>query len=149
MHRIRVVPPVYFLATATAMLIVHKLAPLEHMIPWPWRWLGIVTMVAGMLLIGCAAGLFVRRGTTIRPGQPSSRLVTDGPFGYTRNPMYLGLTTILAGLAVLLGGLSAWLLIPVFVWLINRNVIPVEKAMLSEAFGEDYRRYQAWVRRWI
>jgi len=149
MRPIRVVPPLYFLATVTTMLVVHKLAPLCQLIPSPWKWLGMIPIAAGLLLSGWAASLFIRRGTTLRPGQPSSHLVTGGPCNYTRNPMYLGLTSILLGLAVRLGSFSPWLLIPVFVWLIERNVIPVEEAMLAAAFGEAYRQYRVRVRRWI
>ena len=97
-RRIRVIPPIYFLAAAAAMLALDRLAPIYRLVLVPWKWLGLIPVVVGLLLGISAARLFLRRGTTLRPGQPASRMVTGGPFRYTRNPMYLGLATILVGL---------------------------------------------------
>ena len=67
----------------------------------------------------------------------------------SRNPIYLGMTSILVGTALALGSLVPWLVVPVFVVLVGYNVIPVEESMLAEAFGQSYADYRAKVRRWI
>ena len=77
------------------------------------------------------------------------RAMTDGPYRLTRNPIYVGMVLVLAGVALLLGGIAEWFVLPVFIWLIARNVIPVEESMLEERFGQEYQEYRARVRRWI
>ena len=148
-RRPRVIPPVYLLAAILVMLALHFTVPIRQLLYWPMRWVGLVPIVGGVLIGGSSAVLFARRKTTIRPGEVSSALVADGPFGFTRNPIYLAMVLLLAGAALLLGSVSPWVVIPPFVWLINRNIIPMEEAMLTDAFGDEYRQYQNRVRRWI
>jgi protein-S-isoprenylcysteine O-methyltransferase Ste14 len=75
--------------------------------------------------------------------------VTAGPYRYTRNPMYVGLTLILLGAWLLLGTASAMLPIAVFVWFIQERFIRGEERFLDQIFGEEYRGYKSRVRRWI
>jgi protein-S-isoprenylcysteine O-methyltransferase Ste14 len=96
-----------------------------------------------------ASGKFSRLGTPIHPFQRSTRLLTDGLYRYTRNPMYVGMMLILVGLSLILGTLGTVLVIPVFAWLIERNFIVVEERALEQAFGERYREYRRRVRRWL
>jgi protein-S-isoprenylcysteine O-methyltransferase Ste14 len=145
----RVIPPVYLLAAVVAMLALHRLAPVRQLIQWPWRWVGLAVSAGGVLFGFSAVALFRRHRTTLRPGQRSTQLVDGGPFRVTRNPMYVGMTIALVGVALMLGTATPWVVVPLFVWLINRNVIPLEERMLLGAFGDEYARYQARVRRWI
>ncbi len=149
MRRIRVMPPVYLLAAIVAMTVLHALLPGATVAPMPWRWLGLVPLIGGLLVAGLAVRLFRKHNTTIKPGETSSQLVVDGPFRFSRNPIYLGMVLLLSGFAVLFGSLTPWLVLPVFVALIARNVIPVEEAILAETFGPQYQQYRSNVRRWI
>jgi protein-S-isoprenylcysteine O-methyltransferase Ste14 len=142
-------PPVYLLAAISAMVALHFYSPGKQILDAPWRWMGAVPIIAGLALVLWVAAVFRRRKTTIKPGDVSSSLVTDGPFRVSRNPIYLGMTSVLVGTAIALGSLVPWLVVPVFVVLVGYNVIPVEEAMLAEAFGQSYVDYQAKVRRWI
>ena len=90
-----------------------------------------------------------KAGTPIRTDRPVPRLVTDGPFRYTRNPGYLGLTMLYAGIAVLRNALWAILLLPLVLYVIQRQVIGREERYLERTFGEEYRAYKAQVRRWL
>jgi len=90
-----------------------------------------------------------KAGTPIRTDRPVPRLVTDGPFRYTRNPGYLGLAMLYAGIAVLRNSLWAILLLPVVVYVIQREVIGREERYLERTFGEEYLAYKARVRRWV
>jgi protein-S-isoprenylcysteine O-methyltransferase Ste14 len=130
---------------------------LDWLTPWRpgWmaiggvRWAGFALTVAGCSLAVAAAGRFVLRGTTLHPtGQPA-RLVVGGAHAWSRNPMYLSLTVIYVGLALVLG--SAWpLILVVLPWAsMNRVVIPFEEARLRQTFGRDYVDYCRRVRRWI
>jgi protein-S-isoprenylcysteine O-methyltransferase Ste14 len=95
------------------------------------------------------AGLFYRLRTAIIPVKPASRLVTSGIYRWTRNPMYLGLALIYAGIAILFDSLLALLLLIAVVAIIQVYVIAREEAYLERAFGDEYRAYRTRVRRWI
>lgn len=148
-RRIRIVPPVYLLAAILTMVALKFLFPGATLVPAPWNWLGLVPFLGGIGLGIAAARLFSRHKTTFVPGRKSSQLLTAGPFRWTRNPIYVAMTISLAGVAIMLGAATPWLLWPAFVAVIAVNVIPVEEEMLVDAFGEEYRAYQARVRRWI
>jgi protein-S-isoprenylcysteine O-methyltransferase Ste14 len=90
-----------------------------------------------------------KAGTPIRTDRPVPRLVTDGPFRYTRNPGYLGLTMLYAGIAVLRNALWAILLLPLVLYVIQRQVIGREERYLERTFGDEYLAYKAQVRRWL
>jgi protein-S-isoprenylcysteine O-methyltransferase Ste14 len=145
----RIMPPVYLLLAIVAMVAIHFLLPGVHLVFGYWRWAGAALILAGVGLVVRVAKVFNRHKTTIKPGEVSSHLVTDGPFRVSRNPIYLGMVLILMGMAVALGSLTPWFVVPAFVAIITRNVIPVEEAMLKDAFGETYAQYRARVRRWI
>jgi protein-S-isoprenylcysteine O-methyltransferase Ste14 len=85
----------------------------------------------------------------VRTDRPVPRLTTDSPFRYTRNPAYLGLAMIYAGIAVLRNALWAVLLLPLVLWVIQREVIGREERYLERTFGEEYLDYKTKVRRWV
>jgi protein-S-isoprenylcysteine O-methyltransferase Ste14 len=85
----------------------------------------------------------------VRTDRPVPRLTTEGPFRYTRNPAYLGLAMIYAGIAILRNALSAILFLPLVVWVIGREVIGREERYLERTFGQEYLAYKARVRRWV
>ena len=113
----------------------------------PW---GALLMAWGYLQY-----LFVGRYRMPRAGGswgieiPPDQIVATGPYRYTRNPMYVGLTLILIGVWLLLGTASAALPIAIFVWIIQSRFIRGEERFLDEIFGEQYRGYKSRVRRWI
>lgn len=145
----RVLPPVYFLGGLLLMVGLHLAFPIRQVIPYPYRYTGVVLVLGGILLAGWAAWLFGRAGTTFKPFQESSALVVRGPYRVTRNPMYVGLVTVLSGIAVLLGSLSPGIIVPLFVAVLDRRFIRFEEAALERAFGAGYRDYKARVRRWL
>jgi protein-S-isoprenylcysteine O-methyltransferase Ste14 len=145
----RVLPPVYLLVAVVAMIALNYLLPVRQIVPGWWRWLGAVPIVAGLGVVLWVATLFSRHKTTIKPGEVSTHLIAEGPFRFSRNPIYLSMILVLIGLAVVLGGLTPWFVIPLFVVVIMWNIIPVEEAMLAEVFGDEYAQYRARVRRWI
>ena len=147
----KIPPPVQFALTFLVGTGLDRL--------YPWRpasmamagvhWAGFALAVAGCALAAAAAGRFVLRGTTLHPTGEPSRLVVNGAHAWSRNPMYVSLTTVYVGLALALG--RAWpLVLVVLPWASTNFVtIPFEEARLREAFGEDYADYCRRVRRWI
>ncbi len=148
-RRPRFYPPVYFFSAVIAMLALHYFLPLMRWLDWPWRAVGLGLIAAGLALGLTAGGEFRRRGTTITPFEQSKALITDGPYRYTRNPLYLSMTFLLLGLAIALGTLSPLVVVPVFVWWITTRFIALEEQHLAEQFGPTYAAYKAQVRRWL
>jgi len=143
------IPPLYFLAAGAAMVALDFLLPVARILTWPWLLLGLVPMAAGVALAVAAERTFRRYGTPVRPFELSSTLVTDGPFRFTRNPMYAGMLLVLAGLALLLGTLAPVVVLPVFFWVMHHRFVLREETFLELHFGEAYEDYRRRVRRWL
>lgn len=143
----RLVPPVYTAAAAGAMLALDRWAPLARMAPHSW--IGAVPAVLGLGLLLWAAVLMRRRGTTLHPFATATALVVSGPFRFSRNPIYLGLALILAGLAASLGSSAPWAAMAAWLFVINHLFIQPEEAALAETFGADFTAYAQRVRRWL
>ena len=109
---------------------------------------GVLLVLA--LTINVPAFISFRKvGTAVRPDRPTTAIITSGPFRFTRNPLYLSLALIYAGIAIAAD--SVWVmgfLIPVLL-IMNRGVIAREEKYLEGKFGEEYRRYKETVRRWL
>ena len=110
---------------------------------------GGVLFVVGGVIAGWGLLIFRKAGTTTVPGQLSMKLVTWGPYRFTRNPMYLGLALAYLGEAGLLKQVWPILVLPLTLAYVNWTVIPVEEARLKEAFQDKYELYRSHVRRWI
>lgn len=105
----------------------------------------------GVSLDAIALLHFFRRRTTVNPLKPASAtaLVTGGIYRFSRNPMYLGLATLLLAWAVYLGNLAALAGVALFVLYMNRFQIAPEERALEERFGAEYIAYRTRVRRWV
>ncbi|GAB3033125.1 methyltransferase family protein [Bowmanella dokdonensis] len=103
----------------------------------------------GLLLLVLAAGLFRLRGTTVDPTRAPDKLVTDGVYRLSRNPMYLGMLLVLLGMALLLNSVLSLVFPLLFFVLINRLVIPREEQRVEEVFGEQFALYKQRTRRWL
>lgn len=104
---------------------------------------------AGIAMIAAALGLFRRAGTRPEPWQPSSALVIGGLYRYTRNPMYLGMAHLHAGLALSFASPTALVLLAPVIMIIQKAVIAREERYLVAQFGDAYLRYKAQVRPWL
>jgi protein-S-isoprenylcysteine O-methyltransferase Ste14 len=145
----KMLPPIWLALALIAMFVLHYFAPLARLISSPWTWLGAIPIVAGIALAVSGAALFKRQGTGVVPFTPVTALVTAGPYRFTRNPMYLGMVMLLSGVAIMLGTLTPWIVIPLFTLWIAHRFIAQEEVMLEEVFGEDYVKFKRRVRRWI
>jgi protein-S-isoprenylcysteine O-methyltransferase Ste14 len=92
---------------------------------------------------------FKKAGTEIDPFEASTALVESGPFAYTRNPMYLGLTLTYVGIALASRATYPFAVLPAVIWFMNAGVIEREERYLERKFGKAYRRYMARVPRWF
>lgn len=105
--------------------------------------------VIGVCIAAWGAATFRRAGTAVMPMFPASRIVTHGPYRFTRSPMYLGLTLLYVGVSFALNQEWPLLLLPIVLVFLHTYVIKREERYLSEAFGEEYEVYRKRVRRWI
>lgn len=149
-------PPLLFIGILVLALVIDWLALLPTRlqglgiiasIRWP---IGAALALSGLGILGWAAGLFRRRGNNLPPWQPVAELVINGPYRWTRNPMYLGMALIYAGLAVAFDSLLAIILLAFGVLpIIQTQVIAKEERYLEGKFGEPYLAYKKQVGRWL
>jgi protein-S-isoprenylcysteine O-methyltransferase Ste14 len=142
-------PPVCFLIAILLTVTLHFLLPFRELIPFPWRLLGILPLVLGIILNVLADRSLKWHKTTVKPFVSSRVLVTEGVFRVSRHPMYLGMILSIAGIAVLLGSLTPWFILLLLAVLLDARFIRIEESMLEETFGEAYRRYRKQARSWI
>jgi protein-S-isoprenylcysteine O-methyltransferase Ste14 len=142
-------PPVIYVATLGIAWFLDARYPLH--LPS-----GVLTTALGLSLIGIglfvAAGAFrvmARAKTHIDPYKPVLAFVTDGPFRFTRNPLYMALTLFYLGGTTLVHALWAVLLLPILLAVMTYGVIAREERYLERKFGQEYVSYKAKVRRWI
>jgi protein-S-isoprenylcysteine O-methyltransferase Ste14 len=117
-----------------------------------WRFArlaGFVLIASGILIAFSAVGLFKRRSTTTVPFEAPTTLVTTGPYRFTRNPMYVGLTVVYIGVAATRLEIWPLVVLPLLLAYINFEVIPFEERRLLEVFGNAYQQYGLRVRRWL
>ena len=115
----------------------------------PQAGLGAAMLVAGLGLMGWGFVTFRRARTAVMPIRPARQIVTSGPYRFTRNPMYVGLTFAYFGLALLVNWAWPIVLLPVVLIVMNVVVIEKEERYLQSAFPETYGPYCQRVRRWL
>jgi len=129
--------------------VLHFLVPIRILIHPPYTYLGVLVMAGGLWIANQARKRFKQADTSFQLEGESHTLVTEGPFRYSRNPIYLGMLLWLLGLAILLGSLSAFILPGLVFLLMNFVMIPFEERRMRDVGGEDYEAYKTRVRRWL
>ncbi len=146
---LKVPPPLVFLAYLAGALV------LNWILPFPEPWAGILRIVGGagvltgFVLGATAIAAMMRAHTSPDPHRPTTRLVTEGPYRFTRNPIYLGFLLISVGFTLVAGTLWGFLLSPVLIWAVTAIVIRAEEGYLATRFGGVYRAHMDRARRWI
>jgi len=137
--------------TATGMWLTSHALPQFTFTNAPLRIVAVGMGIAGAVTTGLAMVSFIRAHTTLNPMKPSSAssLVQSGVYRFTRNPMYLGLLSVLIGWALYLANIPACLLLPAFIFYMNRFQIEPEERALTKQFGQEFLKYASRVRRWI
>lgn len=146
---VRVPPPFIYLGGFLLGWIMQWMAALPALDPPIDAVLGVVLILIGGALAFPSAVLFFRAGTNLAPHQPTTALVFDGPYRFTRNPIYVGFALIYAGAAIWSGTTWSLLVLPFVLAVISRSVIAREERYLEAKFGEEYLSYKRRVRRWV
>ena len=147
-------PPDAFALCAVGLAgLLEWLAPLPLLpaahLASPVGWCGAVLALAGLGLEVAAARALGRAGTTTRPGEAPTALVTTGVFARSRNPFYCGWLMVLAGLFVAFSLDWGLVALPALWIVLDRVIIPREEAILSQRFAHDFAAYRRRVRRWL
>lgn len=141
-------PPFVTLLIAISAWLVHsQLGPWQAALQIPA--LGSALIVIGVSFMMWARIHFMARKTTLFVGEHSSCLVCEGPFRFSRNPMYVGIVVFLSGIALWIGTLPMHMTVPFAFMFLNFFHIPREEQMLRELFGERYLSYSKKIRRWL
>jgi protein-S-isoprenylcysteine O-methyltransferase Ste14 len=142
-------PPLIYAGPLALGLLLNAVAPINFLPPSLTWWLGLPLIGSGLVVGAAAIGTLRRAGTNVNPNAPATALVTDGPFRFSRNPIYLAFTLLYGGITVVANDLWAVLPLPIILAVMQRGVIEREERYLDRTFGTPYRQYQARVRRWL
>ena len=142
-------PPLIYLVALVTGLVAQMIQPWILPVPLVIRWLGGVLALAAIAIGITARGAFARAGTSVNPFQPATCLVTQGPFRFSRNPMYVAMTALFAGGVLMLRNGWLLLLLPLVMILMHVAVVLREERYLGMKFGADYSAYCSRVRRYF
>ena len=142
-------PPLIYLGFLLLGLGLDRLWPVAVLPEAVLSPLGWVLIGLGLLVAVAAVRRFKAAGTSFHTHKPATAIISDGPYGVSRNPIYLGLIAIYLGVGVMAdAGWVAVLLGPLLL-VMHFGVITREERYLERKFGDEYLRYKAAVRRWI
>jgi len=142
-------PPALFAGTLMLGLLLRFIFPVNFL-PLSIAIASGVVVLVGAALIAVSAFRAMRRAeTAVDPSLPTTAIVSDGAFGFSRNPIYLSLTLLYVGIALLFNTPWALLLLLPLIAVVQNGVIKREERYLEQKFGEEYLRYKASVRRWV
>ena len=139
-------PPVILLASIVLQIILLFSFPISVDLS---SLLGLILILSGISLVFVSLRFMRKMKTTFIPDGTPEVLISSGPFKFSRNPIYLGMLTVLVGVAFLMSSLSAIIIAFVFGIIINFTWIAHEEKKLHELFSEDWENYSSKVRRWI
>ena len=142
-------PPIWLLIGLITIFSLNEFYPGYRFTSFAGQVIGGVLIVVGLALLVLANGLFSQANTNVIPFRPATALVTTGIYRLTRNPMYLGMLSVLLGCAVTVGATTALIVPVLFVVIIQSRFILAEEAMLRSTFGAQYEQYCERVRRWL
>jgi protein-S-isoprenylcysteine O-methyltransferase Ste14 len=145
---VRIPTPLWLIGMIVVALLVEL--PLQLPAIVQHQPAGVALIVLGIALSAWARLTFKAQHAEIFPWSDAhSALVTNGPFRFSRNPMYLGILVIGVGAALVAGTWLMWL-VPVLLFVLdNFVIIPYEERSMERTFGDAYRAYRSRVRRWI
>ena len=147
--RVFVPPPLFPVVFILLGVLLERLWPLAIPEGPLVYWLGRGLALAGLAVVISVGIRFRRAATDIRPNKPTSTIVTDGVFGFSRNPIYVSFLVLQLAVALILNSYWIMITVPLTVAGLNFYVISREEKYLSRKFGQEYHDYKARVRRWL
>jgi protein-S-isoprenylcysteine O-methyltransferase Ste14 len=145
----KILPPTNFFISLIISVALHFTLPLLQIIKYPFNLIGILFFIIGAGLNIWADQMMKKQNTTVKPDEKPTVLIETGVFKISRNPMYLGMALLLLGAGFILGSLTSFIGVILFVAAMEIMFIPNEEKILQEQFGEEYLAYKNKVRRWV
>ena len=142
------IPPLYFFIGILIIIFIYVFLPYFPKIAYPYNWIGIVFICLGAYL-NISADKIMKKYNTSHKFEKSVYVVQEGVFQISRNPMYLGMTFILAGLALISKNIAALISPFIFFLVMSLIFIPSEERKMTRELGEEYLKYKQKVRCWI
>src|SRR4051812_18052121 len=144
-----VFPPALLLGTLLLAIVLNLIWPL-HFPRMAWMKIaGGLLFILGGFLLGWGRRTMMRAGTNVPPHKPTLAIVTNGPFRFTRNPLYIGGTAAYIGLSLVFNLAWALVLLVPMLFLLNCGIVMREERYLEKKFGDAYLVYKARVPRWL
>jgi protein-S-isoprenylcysteine O-methyltransferase Ste14 len=129
-------PPLLYAATLVASLLLQVLVPWHPFSVPLSRFYGGFLLISSAVLAKWGENTLRRAGTNVDPHQPSLVLVTEGPFRFTRNPLYLALVGLYLGITLLLNAFWPWLFLLLLLVITHYGIVRREERYLEAKFGE-------------
>lgn len=142
-------PPVLLLIAIGISYFISVVFPNFRFNDASFNFLGLILVPAGIALILWAGSVLKKHKTTLHPRQKPSKLVSSGPYSWSRNPIYLGFLLISIGFTLLFANVLAFVGPIIFFAFISTFIIPFEETMLTKVFGKSYKTYTKHIRRWV
>ena len=143
-------PPLWAVLLLTSFYYLSELPAVQDMPEWRHKPAGMILIALGLIPAMASIGQFFAVGTQVHPtSKTNNKLVTNGFFAFTRNPMYLGLIVACTGVALWFGRPLMFMAPPLIFMIANWAFIPFEEAKMRRQFGETFDAYCKRVRRWI
>lgn len=145
----RILPPTLFYISVILMISLKWLFPITELISFPYNLFGIIFLLNGLIMSAWGSNKFKKVGTNIKTFNKPDKLVMDGMFRFSRNPMYLGFVLALLGISIILGTFSSLVITLIFFLITDRWYIQFEENVMKQKFGINYEEYKSLTRRWI
>jgi protein-S-isoprenylcysteine O-methyltransferase Ste14 len=142
-------PPAIFAGTLAIGLLLHFIFPVSFLPRMIAIASGTVVLIGAASIAVSAFRAMHRAKTAVNPSLPTTAIVSDGAFSFSRNPIYLSLTLLYVGISLLFNAPWALLLLLPLIVVVQNGVIKREERYLEQKFGDEYLRYKASVRRWV
>ncbi len=143
-------PPLAWGLAVIAGLALNWLLPMPFLpVDLPAGWLGAMVFAFALALFAWAIVTMTRAGSNVPTNRPTTTIVEQGPYRFTRNPIYLGMFLGLTSLSIAFNNLWLLIMLAPFALVIRYGVVAREEAYLERKFGDGYRHYRSRVRRWL
>ncbi len=142
-------PTTYFLVLMVLLIGLNFIFPIKKVLYPPLTYLGFILILFGIILNLWTDMLFKNWNTTVKPFEDPTGLISSGPFRISHHPMYLGMASVLLGIAIIVGTIITFLFPILFMIIMEVLFIPFEEKNLETIFGNKYLDYKKKVGRWI
>ena len=144
-----ILPPLLYGVALAAGFLLQWIAPHPILSSNARPWVGSALLASGVILAIWGRRVMEGAGTNVNPRLPATAVVSTGPFRLSRNPLYVALTLVYVGLALLANALWVLLFIVPVLVVMHYGVVRREERYLEAKFGDTYRAYRSRVRRYI